>query len=929
MVDAGRWQRIQTLFEAALEQPEEKRKAWLASACADDLTLLAEVAAMLAADQADDELSTRIHRSVETELRTGRLETGQQVGAWTIDSLLATGGMGAVYLARRSDKVFEQSVVIKVVALPLSTDLHTRFRRERQMLADLSHPYIARLLDGGTLPGGEPYLVMEYVRGLDIAAWCERKQLGLRTRLKLFGQVCQAVQFAHNSLVVHRDIKPANVLVDESGTPRLLDFGIATLIEAGDGKEERTQADTRLSSDYASPEQRRGEAVTTASDVYSLGALLYRLLVGRQFSASAVAPAPSVSRSCRSLARGERVSLADLDAIVGRALADDPGQRYPTPLALADDLHRLQSLRPTRARPLGRAGRLGLALRRNPVFSATLGGSALLALAFVVSVTWLAIHLDRERDRALAATATAEQMVDFAFSMFEGADPEVGLDETPSARQLLDQGTARIQESLAGQEAVRARLLHRMGKAYQGLGQYDQAHELMVRALAEANPEDEALHWALVVDLGDVERLLGLRAVATERLERVVQQLALRGDFRVQLASAYNNLGILAADQEQFERAEALAHQALAVSLPEDVSARVMQDRYRHNLARAVGRQGRYAEAIELIEEVIASKRQTLGQPHPSIIRSLEVLAGNYRESGNLDQAATVFEELLRQAREIYGEPSTVGGRLYNSLANVHHDRGDYAQAQVAYEQALVFHESRPDANPLIHAFVVNNLASLQEDRGNLAQAESLFRRSLAMRRELADDNNLLVIHARTNLARVLTKLGQLDEAASHLDDIAALLAEHYPDNTLRRLRLSWQYALVALARGQPESALAGIQAVLESLDQDHPDLIDLRASARLDMARIQRRLGALDEGLMLADQAMILLDGMQPPDHPALLRARLLRAELVAGQGDAGAAAAAVQADWPNLVDRFSPDSSEIAVASALIASATSIDAD
>jgi len=925
-VESVRWQRIQALFESALEHPVDERRKWLQRACADDPSLVTEVESLLEADEADDELAERVSRSVEHELGAVRLESGQKVGAYTVDGLLATGGMGSVYRARRSDRVYEQSVVIKVVALPLSDELHERFRRERQILADLSHPYIARLLDGGTLPGGAPYLVMEYVQGRDIATYCDRHQLDLSARLALFARVCQAVQFAHASLVIHRDIKPANVLVDDSGTPRLLDFGIASLIEAGDDSETRPRgnADNRLTGAYASPEQKRGQPVNTASDVYSLGALLYRLLTGHapHFDTPATVAPPSASKSCSGLARAGRVIEADLDAVVSRALAEDPDQRYTTPQALVDDLRRVQHLRPPRALPVGQLGRLSRSIRRNRLFSAALATSAILVLAFLVSVTFLAFHLDQERDRALMAAETTEQVADFAFALFEGADPEVSGDEIPSARELLDRGTVRIQEALIGQEGIRARLLYHMGKAYQGLGQFEQARDLMTEALVQVDTDDESLYWSLMVDLGDVERTLGLRSVSQERLETVIEDLADRSDFPSQLASAYNNLGILAAEQERFERAEALARQALAVDLPASVSREELHGRFRHNLALAVGRQGRHDEAIEMLEEIIATKRRVLGQPHPSIMRSMEVLAGNHRMRGDLDAAAAQFNELLEQARGIYGDPSTIGARLYNSLANVHHDRGDYARAESAYQRALSFHDARPEHSPLAHAQVVNNLASLYEDRGSLALAEPLFRRSLAMRRELAGDEDMLVIHARGNLARMLIKRHQLDEAETLLDEVRAALAQHFPDNQVRQLQLDWQYALLAAARGDTEHGREQMQSVIVQIEADYPDRSAMRSAAGLDAARLDLQSGAFDQAADRAEKALMMMRKIHSPDHPARLRAKVVHAQALAAQGNRADASVSVMAHWPVLVERFSPDSPEISAASRLVVS-------
>ena len=924
-MDSRRWQRIQELFEQALEQPAARRRDWLQAACGDDASMIRQVEAMLGADTAGDEVAERVARSIEQELSGFDLRSGQRVGAWTAEDLLARGGMGAVYRAQRSDRAYEQSAVIKVVALPLNEELHERFRRERQILADLSHPYIARLLDGGTLPGGEPYLVMEYVRGCDIATWCDRQHLGLSDRLALMCRVCEALQFAHANLVVHRDIKPANVLVDKSGMPRLLDFGIASLLEAGDGERHRLQAaaDNRLTSAYASPEQRRGEPVTTASDVYSLGALLYRLLAGTPPGSTErdLGQPSTLALTGLAAAKPGRIITADLQGVIDRALADDPNQRYGTVQALVDDLRRVQDLRPVRARRTSQLGRLHRAVQRNRLLSATIAGSGVLVLGFIIGITVLAFHLDQERERALLSATTTEQVSGFVFDLFDGADPEASPDEMPSARELLDRGTARIREELQDQDRVRARLLHRMGKAYQGLGELEQARELLGDALDSVASEDAGLHWSIIVDLADAERLLGERTAAGNRLDEVIDELSGSEHFPRQLASAYNNRGLIAQELEKHEHAEELAQRALAVELPDDHEREILHGRYRHNLALALGRQGRHDEAIDVLETVIEKKRHTLGESHPSTLRSLEVLAGNHRQRGDLDTAAATFEQVLEQTIAIHGEASSAEARVNNSLANVHHDRGDYARAEATYRRALEFHDGQPEADPLTHVFLVNNLASLLEDRGNLSDAEALFRRSLAMRRELAGDDELMVIHARANLGRVLIQLQQLEEAESLLAKVETGLAEHYPDNAFRRMQLDWQQALLATARGNPDQGRDQMHTVLEQLESDWPDQLPRRARSLMDTVAIDLQNGDYQQAEDRAQQALELLRKAQRTGHPDYLRAEVLRAQALAAQGDWLRSRAIITPAWPILVDRFSSRSAIVATAEKLMA--------
>src|SRR4029453_5319211 len=373
-----RWQRLEELFHRVLELPPEARAARLAEAGGDDLDLRAEVNRLLHSHAEATSFVRDAAAGVEHVAATIMPEAAH-IGAYRIVRELGRGGMGTVYLGERADAQFEMRVAVKLIKRGMDTDaVLQRFRHERQILAGLEHPTIARLLDGGTTDEGLPYFVMEYVDGQPIDEYCRTHQLSLEQRLRLFLRVCEAVQYAHQGLVVHRDLKPSNILVTAAGEPKLLDFGIAKLLrpQVGEESEDQTASVVRLlTPDFASPEQVRGDRVTTASDVYALGVVLYEVLSGRRpyrlkggtaaqleraiLERDVEAPSTALARDLRRQLRG------DLDNVVLKALRKDPAERYATAAELADDVRRYLDGFPVRAAPDRPAYRIAKFLRRH------------------------------------------------------------------------------------------------------------------------------------------------------------------------------------------------------------------------------------------------------------------------------------------------------------------------------------------------------------------------------------------------------------------------------------------------------------------------------------------------------------------------------------------------------------------------------------
>ena len=545
MTAAERHARASALFLEALDRPPATRAAWLAAAC-DDAEVCRRVGALLEGHDAPDGLLDRpalVRPAPEADPLVGR-----RVGPWRVTARLGRGGMGAVYRAARADATFEQEVALKVVRPGLEADFRARFVRERAVLAGLDHAGIARLIDGGVAADGTPYLTTELVAGEPITAWADRRGLGVEARLRLFLQACDAVAYAHRSLVVHRDLKPAHVLVaDEPGGGRvkLLDFGVAKLLEA-DAVDLTRTGPGPMTPAYAAPEQLLGRPVTTATDVYALGVVLYELLSGRRpydlggltaaqverAVCETVPPRPSeAARDGRATAR----LRGDLDAVVRKALAKEPERRYPSAEALADDLRRHLDGLPVRARPAMAGYRVGRFVRRHRAAVAA-------ATALVVLVTALTglhtLRLGAERDRARAAAAEAaaqaeraEAVAGFLEQILRAPnsrwynDAEATGPGTP-IRAVLDEAARRVGADFATRPGLRADLHHVLGDTYLALGLYPEAraHHRATLALREslyAAPDPrlaEALYYASVVDETAAGRVgLLRRAVAMQR----------------------------------------------------------------------------------------------------------------------------------------------------------------------------------------------------------------------------------------------------------------------------------------------------------------------------------------------------------------------------------------------------------------------------
>ncbi len=579
----------------------------------------------------------------------------KSIGPYQIIRKMGQGGMGAVYLGVRVDQDFKKHLAIKVIRTGMDSDeIVARFRRERQILASLDHPNIAHLIDAGTTDDGLPYFVMEYVQGRPLTEYCDSHKLTVRERLELFRSVCSAVQSAHQNLVVHRDLKPANILVTSDGKAKLLDFGIAKLLNPDiySGELPPTATDMRvMTPEYASPEQVRGDPVGTSSDVYSLGVILFELLSGRrpyQFTSNNQAEIfrviseeeprkPSTAVTHERNADTDRLSTlrggtpeklqkelrGDLDNIVLMALRKEPQRRYASAEALSEDIRRYLEGHPVAASKGTWSYRAEKYVRRHKAAVAAAAVVSVLLIAFSIVVSIQNVRVASERDAARKAEQKAVAVTEFLVNLFETNDPAQSKGETLTARQILDSGAERLQKEFKGHPEVQAELMNKVGLLYEKLGMFDQAESLIRQALNTRRSLLGGSH------LGVAESLQGLGVVLTDKGEYGEAETHLRdalamhrkllGSEHADVADDLNDLGLMLQYKGQSDEAEKCFREALAMhrKLLGNEQPGVAGDL--NNLAMVLQAKGQLDEAEKLYREALAMSRKLKGNEHPDV----------------------------------------------------------------------------------------------------------------------------------------------------------------------------------------------------------------------------------------------------------------------------------------------------------------------
>ena len=778
-----RWSRIADHFHQAAHLPPAEQPAFLDSACAGDQELRREVESLLAADATKAAIEGAAVAPAAEHLAQADEETdliGKRIDRYLITGLIGKGGMGAVYRAVREDE-FRMEVALKLLKRGTDTEAALgRFRTERQILAGLNHPNITKLLDGGTSPDHRPYFVMEFVEGQPITNYCQTHQLSTPERLELFRTVCAAVQYAHRNLVVHRDLKPANILVTSEGVPKLLDFGIAKIlhIEPAEATLDMTIPAMRvMTPEYASPEQVRGEPITTSTDVYSLGILLYELLTGQrphrlktrtpeEFAAvicndeperpSAVATRgkePGLGQQLRKQLRG------DLDNIVLKALQKDPRRRYSSVEQMEEDIRRHLEGLPVIARKDTAAYRTGKFIRRHKLgFAAVTTVVAMLAI-FAIGMTVQARRIAEERNRANREAEAARQVSDFLVGLFEVSDPGQARGSTITARELLDRGAKKIERDLNTQPLTQARMKYTVGKVLLNLGLYREAAELLEGAVqiqcTRLGDNDAALMESLD-RLATTYQEQGEYAKAEPLFRRALAIAEkIRGPEHEETGSVLSNLGALGVLRNNYAEAEPLLKRALEIQRKKyGPDHRDVADTLT-NLAVLCERMGRQKEATDYYRQVLALREKVLAPDHPDIAQALNNLGVALWRQGQYTEAAPVLERSLALFQKVLGPEHSQVGRLMANLATLYTDQGQLAKAETLYLRSLEIREKAlGPAHPDV-AHSLNRLGRLRGKQGKYREAVGLYERALATYDKALGPDSMESAITRTNLANL------------------------------------------------------------------------------------------------------------------------------------------------------------------------------
>ena len=797
------------VFERSLDVATVERPAWVLAACADDAALLEAVRKLQHADGHVDGFLAG-----EFSGRSLLAAMGNRIGPYRLDRLIAEGGMGAVYLAHRDDGAYRQDVAIKLIRpLLLDADLIRRFESERQILAQLKHPNIAQMIDGGTTPDGTPFVVMEYIEGMTITDYCTRLHLGLRARLDLFRGVCAAVQAAHRNLIVHRDLKPGNILVTADGIPKLLDFGIAKILQAGDRVEAAQATALALTPEYASPEQFQKLGVTTSSDVYSLGVLLYELLSGvRPYALENLTPMQAERLICREVPdppsaavlqrssssesrKTGRALRGDLDTITLMALRKEPERRYGSVQELSDDLHRYLRGLPINARRdsmLYRLGRFGSRYRWG------LAAACLLLVSMLAGITatsWQARRAQAQAARAETEQAKAENLSAFFENILMSPSTQwlskIGKGPQVTMAEVLEIASQRADAELASQPETHAEVLDTIGQSLQGMGLYDQARDNAARAVAIADAKLPSTHH-------------------------------LRADAYYHLAQAHHLKG-------EFAPAE---------------------QAYRH--------------AIAVGAEILPARGETLALMH----NDLSVLLGTTARfaEAEIEQTEAIRLQRLRMGSEI-NPPIAIGT---GNLGALRMYQGDLEGALSAFDEALGMFATLPGETYVESTFALLNRSILHSIRGKFEEAGRDADKALEIGRERYGEEHpfyALLILRGVESGIALDRMAQLDQ---QLAAARRIFEQRLDPMHPYQARLRLAAASLHLAKAEYADARDALREALRILEAQalfgaHPDRIHARVLA--EMGKAELRLGHHDVARPLLEKSLELEQALFGPD--------------------------------------------------------------
>ena len=824
-MDTARWQRLQELFDGAMQVPGEQRGQWLAEACPDDSELRSHAESLILHEAQASRFGDAISDAALVYSVLSEPAPGERLGPYRILRLLGRGGMGAVFQAERDDEQFRMTVAIKLVRPNLLTpEMLARFKTERQILASLDHPNIAHLLDGGTTANGTPYVVIEYIDGEPITDYSRRHDLSIRERIRLFRKVCSAVHYAHQSLIVHRDLKPGNILVTKDAEPKLLDFGIAKLLDAAASSQTQTVA-RLMTPDYASPEQVRGEPVTTATDVYALGVLLYELLTGQLPYKPATSDLYSIEQAICTAeparpSATRRELRGDLENILMMALRKEAARRYSSAEQFSEDLRRFMDGYPVLARQDTWSYRTAKFVRRNKAGVVATAAVVLLIVAFAITMAVQANRIARERDAANLERQKSEQVAAFLADLFSRADPSRSKGAAITAREILDSGAQRVETELAGQPQVEATMMTQIGNVYQSLGLYDSARTILEKALAirkralgERNPDVAASLQNLATvlrDLGDYDKAL------TYAQESLAMRRQLLGNHSKDLIPSLNTVAILLEDKADYRGSEKLHREAVALLRSQEPDLPRLAASL-NNLAGVLGREGRDAEALPLYKEALELRRKTLGNEHPATMQTLNNLGVYYIDHRDYASAEKAMREVLSVRLKLLGPDHPDVAKAMTNLSVALTREMQFDESITLLNRALDIFRRRLGEKHVNVAYVLDALAEVYYRKHNYETADPIYRRSWQMFRSQFGDQHPEVALSSYNLAGNLEAWGKYDAAEQFVRKAERIYRDSIGADSQHRLRALVRLADVLRDKGDFAAAEATYREALDA----------------------------------------------------------------------------------------------------------------
>jgi serine/threonine-protein kinase len=879
VMDRQRWLAVSPYLDQAFDLPRDALEGWLRILESTEPRIAADVRELLDAHTDEAFASFLTGQAASPPVETQYAREGELIGNYRVLRELGRGGMALVYLAERADGHFEQRVALKILRFGADgEEARHHFAQERQILASLNHPTIARLIDGGITPAGLPYLAMEYVEGTRIDHYCDEHRLSIEDRLRLFVKVAEAVGHAHRHLIVHRDLKPSNIVVTREGAVKLLDFGIAKLLEPD--AMAHAAPPTRdviqlMTPEYASPEQVRGEPISTATDIYQLGLLLYELLTGQlpyalrgckpvdalrlicEASPSRPSAAQSLSRTDVSTARATtperlaRMLRGDLDAIVLMALRKEPERRYASPRRLTEDIDRyLQGLPVSACRGVW-AYRAGKFVRRHAAGVALTGFAV---CAFVCVIVWYTLQLAQARDsaerealRARREAETASQVSEFLASVFRGSTSRVAQGDT-TARELLDRGAQRIQTELAGQPELQGRLLNVIGDVYVQYELHDKARPLLERALR----------------------------LNTQLFGEESREVA---DTRLVLSNMAQNSGDYAEARRLIE--EVISTRQRTLGADHVATAHAL-----YELSFTLFRQGQPREAARIAERVRSIYVRTIGENDERTLSALNVLAVSLSDGGEPKKALGYLEELKRTTERVLGKEHRHYGRALVNFASTKLELADFDGVEPSIRQALTIFERiyGPDHSTVTVCLI--NLGMLLFETGRLAEAQSTFERAIATQRKVSGPGHEFEAFSRHRLGRIARARGDFKGALAHLRAALDIHREALGTSHWRYASALHEYGEVQTAMGDYNGAAASLREGVATIRRSRPSMHFDIGIALVGQGVLLARTGKPVEAEATVLEAISLYRNALPPQHPLLAAAHSALGESLLEQG-------------------------------------------